>query len=697
MMRLAVLVLMIPPLFAQGLPDGPAVMKQIEEAAGKRQSLEYTIAISGEATRNGQRIPSPPLPATATVAVANPGKLRFEADAKTYVTDGALSWAYDSRTKQYTKTAAGHRISVLGIPQPDWISVPFTLDPEGSPRVAREETIEADGQKFECWVLVDNLRVPERDSARVSNTVLTSWIEKSSLIARKNEIALTLAGASPVELKITLAVRSLKVDDPAAAGRFTFVPPPDAREVASDAGRINLNGTDAPAFNAKDLQGNAYSRDSLKNKPVLLDFWASWCRPCAESTPALERIQAEFKDKGLVILAVNVGEDRKIVDAFLKPRPMHYPVIMGSEFGLDRAFQVSVFPTFILIAPGGKVVAHELGYGGEASLRAMIGKAGFGAPAPESATAAAGGDASRPVTPPALRYSPGAVAATGDGSLYIADTSAARIIRVPPGGAPVVVAGTGTPGFGGDGGPAIFASLNQPSALAVDGAGNIYIGDSGNARIRKVAADGTIATVAELRAGGLAVDASGNVYVSDTAGHRIRKITPDGKTITVAGTGTPGSTGDGGPAASAQLAGPAGLALDTDGNLYIADKGNHRVRKMVADGTILLVAGNGSAGFSGDRSLAVFAQLKEPTSVAVDAAGSVYIADGAARIRKVTAEGTITTHAQTGPVAGIAADRSGNVHFADSENGRVRVISQDGAVNTVPGTAPAGKQSENKK
>jgi thiol-disulfide isomerase/thioredoxin/sugar lactone lactonase YvrE/outer membrane lipoprotein-sorting protein len=716
MLSMVFAALALPAVLAQALPDGTTVMKQVQEQADARQSIQYVFGISGEATNeSGQKMAAPPVVSGgASLTIANPGKLRVDIGTMSRISDGATTWIYDSATKQYTKTSAGQRISILGVVPLDWFSrvAPPISELEETPKTIRQETIETDGMNHECWVLQDEFKIPDAFRAIYAKASLTSWIDKDSKIALKHEVSLSMA-TSPVILKFTLTARLFKIDEAIPADKFTFTPPQDSREVPLDASRLNLTGTTAPPFEARDLEGKSYSLDSLKGKPVLLDFWTTWCGPCAESAPALEKINTEFKDKGLVMLAVDVDETRKIVEAFLKPRPIHYPVIMGTEFGVAHAFQVNSFPTFIAISPDGKVVVHESGYsetGGEDRLRALVQKA-FNTPtaAPENVVV----NVTRPPNPGTIGYSPSAVTVDAHGNLYVTDSPGARILKVTPAGVASVVAGNSAQGFAGDGGPAVLASLNQPSAIAVDNSGNLYIADNGNNRIRKVTPGGIISSVdiSRLqRIGGIVADADGNLYVSETTMHRVRKLSPEGTVTTVAGTGTPGSIGDGGPAASAQLALPNGLALDAAGNLYIADTGNHRVRKVAPDGIILLVAGNGSAGFSGDGSFAIFAQLRNPAGVAVDAAGNVYIADLTAnRIRKVTTSGTISTIAGTGTagfsgdggpaqqaqlgaaVSSLATDGSGNLYLADATNERVRKISPDGTIATTPGTAPAPK------
>jgi uncharacterized protein (TIGR03437 family) len=245
------------------------------------------------------------------------------------------------------------------------------------------------------------------------------------------------------------------------------------------------------------------------------------------------------------------------------------------------------------------------------------------------------------------------VAVDSAGNLYIADTENNVVRKVTPGGTIGTVAGNGTPGYSGDGGPATAAELDEPSGLAIDGAGNLYIAD--DTSVRKVTPAGTISTVAgtgiegysgdggpgtlaELNEpGDVAVDSAGNLYIADFRNQRIRKVTPAGTIGTVAGNGAAGFGGDGGPATSAELWGPTGVAVDGAGDIFIADRNNTRIRMVTPAGTIGTVAGNGTAGFSGDGGPATLAEMQEPGAIALDGAGDLFIADAQAnRIRKAT-------------------------------------------------------------
>jgi Leucine-rich repeat (LRR) protein/sugar lactone lactonase YvrE len=257
---------------------------------------------------------------------------------------------------------------------------------------------------------------------------------------------------------------------------------------------------------------------------------------------------------------------------------------------------------------------------------------------------------------------PQGTAVDEEGSLYIADTNNHRIRKVDSNGIITTVVGNGKRGFAGDEGLALNAKLREPTAIVFDNNGHLYIADSGNHRIRKVSGqrtrkpgtdsiittfagdgrrsyqgDNGPATQARLNnPTGLAVDSQNNVYIADTDNHRVRKVDNRGIITTVAGTGENGYSGDGDPAIAAKLNTPTGLEVDTEGNLYIADKNNHRVRKVNNKGIITTFTGTGKRGTSTDGILASVAQVDQPTDVALDQYGNLYVADkGNDTIRKI--------------------------------------------------------------
>lgn len=291
---------------------------------------------------------------------------------------------------------------------------------------------------------------------------------------------------------------------------------------------------------------------------------------------------------------------------------------------------------------------------------------------------------------------PLAVAVGPGGGIYIAEGNRIREIR--PDGRITTLAGTGDAGNQGDGGPAVEAQLNTPQGLAVDTLGRIYIADTLSNRVRRVDPDGIIGTVAGTgEAGydgdgkpgveakllfptGLAIGFGDSLFIADTGNNVIRQLGTDGIIHTVAGTGEAGYRGDGGPALYAALHGPGGLAFDDEGNLYLADTLNQRIRRVDVNGQIATVAGTGIAAFGGDDGRAIFAELNLATNpleglgqgLAVGPTGDVFIADALNhRIRKLDVKGGIRTIAQLNTPLGVAVDPHGTVYVADADGNRV--------------------------
>lgn len=316
------------------------------------------------------------------------------------------------------------------------------------------------------------------------------------------------------------------------------------------------------------------------------------------------------------------------------------------------------------------------------------------------------------------------VAVDSAGNVFMTDASNHTVRKVVPAtGVSTVIAGTGVPGFSGDGGPAVAASLNTPRGVAVDAAGNVYIADTSNHRIRKIDASGTITTIAGTGVGtfggdnatataarvnspqGVAVDSAGNVFIADTSNHRIRKIDTGGTISTVAGNGTGGYLADNVSATGTRINAPRGVVVDGAGNFYFADTSNNRIRRVSAGGTITTFAGTGAASFSGDGGAATSAAIRAPQAVALDASGNLYIADTTNhRVRKVSGgtistltgtggagyggDGGTATGAQISSPAGIAVDSAGAIYLGDVGNFRVRKIA-GGNITTFAGTGAA--------
>ncbi len=305
---------------------------------------------------------------------------------------------------------------------------------------------------------------------------------------------------------------------------------------------------------------------------------------------------------------------------------------------------------------------------------------------------------------------PMGVYSDNSGNIYISDWGNARLREVTPDGIIITIAGNGVYGFSGDGGPATSAELGGSMGIFVDNAGDIYLADIGNERIRKIDKNGIINTIAgngtygfsgdggpAINAAfedpaGICGDTSGNIFVADEFNNKIREITKNGNITTVAGCGVRGYSGDGGPAMLAEFYYPSGVAVDKSGNIFIADEDNNCIRK-VSNGIISTIAGNGIAGYSGDGGSANLALLSNSAGIGVDNIGNIFITDGFNnRIRVIDKNGIIRTIAGNGipgysgvgdtatiaslynPVS-IAADTSGNLFFANAFNNFIQKLS----------------------
>ncbi len=328
----------------------------------------------------------------------------------------------------------------------------------------------------------------------------------------------------------------------------------------------------------------------------------------------------------------------------------------------------------------------------------------------------------------ALLLNPHGILPGPEGEVYIAETEAHRVLRLNPDQTLTVLAGTGVAGFSGDGGPGTSAQLNSPTGLVLDAAGNLYISDSRNNRVRRLSPTGIITTFAGGGVGegsgdggpatqarlfgprGLAFDSAGHLYIVEQGINRIRRVALDGIITTVAGLGQAGFSGDGGPAVNARIWAPDGLTVDEDGHLFFADTFNHRVRRIAPDGIITTVAGTGVPGYEGDGGPALQARLHYPRGVVVAPDGALYVGDSLNhRIRRIRPDGRIETVAG-GPVAnpdfgGHSGDGGsplvaelagptdvkltalGELIFADSNLGLIRRIFQQGRM--LRGTPPA--------
>jgi sugar lactone lactonase YvrE len=323
---------------------------------------------------------------------------------------------------------------------------------------------------------------------------------------------------------------------------------------------------------------------------------------------------------------------------------------------------------------------------------------------------------------------PTAIALDRNDNLFFAVLFDDIVVKVNGFGDTTLIAGSGLDGYSGDGGLATEAKLSNPAGLCVDNIGNTYIADTDNHRIRKVDSNGIITTIVGTGTAGyggdgslaveakinspygLSLDEEGNLYFADYQNHRIRKVDSKGVITTIAGTGTAGFSGDDGLAIHAQLNFPSGVKVDEDGNVFIADKFNHRIRKIGLNGIITTIAGTNTYGFNGDSGLALETELFYPSNISLDTAGNLYLSDYYNhRISKVDSNGLMSavvgqgsmgysngfsgdggeaTNAKLAYPSDLAFDSRGNLYVADQSNDRIRMVNSEGIITTIVSNLP---------
>ncbi|MGO9959092.1 MAG: hypothetical protein ACLP50_24520, partial [Solirubrobacteraceae bacterium] len=365
----------------------------------------------------------------------------------------------------------------------------------------------------------------------------------------------------------------------------------------------------------------------------------------------------------------------------------------SSELGSPSSVAVDAAGNLYIADAGNDVVERATP---EGILSVVAGYTPSGGPSPGPATSS---DLSLPL----------GVAADSTGNLYIADTGNDVVERVTPAGVLSIVAGVPLQSGAPTPGPAASSDLGAPAAVAVDGAGNLYIADTGNDVVEKVTASGTLSVIAGVpgqsgaptagpaarsdlgEPAGVAVDRTGNLYIADTTNDIVERVTPGGVLSIVAGDGQFGAPTPG-PATSSDLGEPAGVAIDGSGNLYIADAGNDVVEKVTASGTLSVIAGVPGESGAVSSGPATSSSLGNPAGVAVDRAGNVYIADTADNVvERVTTGGVLSvvagdgefgaptpgpaTSSDLGAPAGVAVDAAGNLYIADTDNSDIEAVS----------------------
>ncbi|HUB80207.1 MAG TPA: redoxin domain-containing protein [Bryobacteraceae bacterium] len=377
-------------LSAQQFPDGQTLTKQAEAILAKLHSIDYKEETTMETVIGGQ---SMKMNTEVSSAMVSPGKSRMETKAQgltmVIVSDGDTTWMYSSMGNEYTKKsiAMGTQAIVESMGMNDFM--PNMADMHITSKTTGEETVPIDGQKHDCWVVHSDIGAlelpPAARGAKISGGTVTMWIDKKLGIDLQSDTSMKLSvpGGPPMEVRVKSVKKDLHIDAPIPDSTFAFTPPEGAKEVDKlslfgSLGMVpDLAGKPAPDFTLKTVDGKPYGLSSLKSRPVLLDFWATWCGPCRKAMPSVEKIYREFKDRGLVVLGVDAGEEHDVVAGFLKKTPLAYPAVLSGESTVLKDYQVKGYPSFVLIGPDGKIAGYEVGFSGEESLRGMLEKVGF--------------------------------------------------------------------------------------------------------------------------------------------------------------------------------------------------------------------------------------------------------------------------------------------------------------------------------
>jgi len=388
-MRLAtaLLTLMLP-LFAQTPPDAKDLLKQSGEAFNKFRSYQYEMEMAVEMSTGGNPFK---MTITLSASAVNPDRKRMESKSQmggsnTMVADGEYTWLYIPMLNQYTKWAAltepRSMLASLGIS-----NLPDPQQMYKDLKTLRAELVKVGGKEYDCWLLeskIDKFSMPQMKGLELTDGLAKFWISKDLKIVLQMAMSGKMQGGpmpAPVEMQQKMTMISLKLDVDLPDSLFHFTPPEGAKEVADFAmpgvSKPDLAGKPAPTFRLQSLDGRTHDLAELKGKVVFLDFWTTWCGPCRKEMPELDKLHQEYRDSGLVLIGLDVAEDREIVEQYLKKSGVSYAIALTSGTDLVSAYKISAFPTHVLIGRDGTIVDYQVGSGGPEALRSLLEKAGL--------------------------------------------------------------------------------------------------------------------------------------------------------------------------------------------------------------------------------------------------------------------------------------------------------------------------------
>ncbi|HML15485.1 MAG TPA: redoxin family protein [Bryobacteraceae bacterium] len=379
----------VPMLLLGAQPDARELVRQSADAIKKYRSYQLESLIVVE-MRGGPALPTMEMP--SSISVRRPDKMRIDSRSRagsiTIVGDGEHTWYYLLPQNQFIKREASvspeAAVNNSGLMPKSLPDVSQSID---SMKLAGEDSIAIEGKPYPCWKILTtykDIHLPEHDMT-VRDAAQTTWISKAEGLTLQSEFRskIFLSGsAEPIEMTQsthTVAVR-LNLDLPDST--FVFTAPEGAKETKDwtlpGIAKPDVIGKPVPALSGKALDGAEIDLAALRGKVVLLDFWATWCTPCQRELPNLEKLHKEFQDQGVVVVGMNVGEDRQTVQDFLKSAGLTLPVVPLEENAeLIAALSVNAYPTMVVVDREGNIASYEVGVRGEAGLRAELDKLGI--------------------------------------------------------------------------------------------------------------------------------------------------------------------------------------------------------------------------------------------------------------------------------------------------------------------------------
>ncbi len=386
MSRLALLLL---PAILAAQPD-PRELTRLSAVAVKQYrtyELESIVLIEMHGGIINTKLEMP-----SSISVRRPDRMRIESRSQagqvTIVSDGEHTFYYLSPTKKYIKRAASSSpeaaVNNAGVLPKNLPDVSKSIQ---SMKITGEESLPVGGQDMPCWTVettFDKIELPEQNISILEGTQI-SWIRKSDNLSLQNTFTakLNMPGIpEPVTMTQSTRTTAVRLNLDLPDSLFVFTPPAGAKETEDwtlpGIAKPDVIGKPAPDLKARTVAGQQVDLAALRGKVILLDFWATWCLPCQRELPNLEKLHREFRDQGLVVVGLNVGEERAAVEKFLGANPLSYPlVLVGDEAEVVAQLAVNSFPTVVLIDREGKIAAYEVGARGEAALRAGLAKLGI--------------------------------------------------------------------------------------------------------------------------------------------------------------------------------------------------------------------------------------------------------------------------------------------------------------------------------